>query len=1577
MSWNAGGLPSHMYQEFLAWCDMQWQLDIIVVQETHWHETSDYVSGSWLVLHSSGRGPDVEFGRCSGLLFLINQRVFKDPRILEVMPGRLALIQMCHKTSNTPISLIGVYQHVWRSGLTTAKNKELRQGLWTHLDGLIMKTPARHHLIISGDFNTTVRPDHPVVGPCVPADTTDTNGGDELQMMLRTHNLTVLNTWQTKHPSTYYAPTGETQIDYVIVRQDAAVAKAKQASPDRSFPIGGGRLTGHFPIRAELPLLPIYFSQKPGHSKHVQALDVTALQAAVRARSTEAQLLCQNVSARLSQIDTSQIASAHASVNRILLEEAALAFPREPKPDHRVSAQPGFRITARAVWQTYRQFKRAGVCTFGRIFDKWRLATSFAKASKALRQQSKELKRAFYEEQIGAAELAAARGDQRSLFLIIRRLSPKTRKIAGRMRGEDGHLLSPAEEMEAIIRYSKTFAARPDEPHIAPLTEDLVITDQALLDELSKLGIGKAVPKHIAPAAVWRLCATSISHALGQALRQHLRSGSQCQLDEDWKHSHVSWIPKPSKAPTSVEALRPIGLTSPASKALAGCLRSSLVSSLQPLLQQLPQFAYAKQRGTFDAIIRAHQHFEAVAEVLQQTKCNRFQQRVGKKQRPTSGGLGLSLDLSKAFDGVDRPEIYRSMSRHGVPSSTITLVQQLHADARYIFHKGDLRGSVITSNGIKQGCVIAPFLWNYFSISFLLLLRDQRSQEWIERVLSLFADDVWGAWVIRGLPDLRAAIDDVTLILETLETLHMQINYGKTAILLRLVGKDAKQQLREHTYMHAGQLHLRLTVHGRECGVPIKDQHLYLGTVVTYKHRLDRNMTHRIQASQVRYQSLRKLLNGNHHLTTSHRLRLWQACICSSVMYSQAAVGVTERSLRKLTVYLTKQLRAILRVPAHITHITTGGVWQQAGLPMPGWSIQHTLRDFLQKLERKAFTAADITTGDQAFQHLRLLDTRLDKLLMEAAVDLAKEPLGVPLVNCPHCNEAFHTENSMRIHSKLKHGDLPAHSTRTPTAFRPELHSLAGMPACRLCSRQFFRWSHLRIHIESGACSQLGGDSLVRAPIPDEQAAEIIQAPPAVHRGIFADENAAHTPLVMRAQFQQKLHDWESWLKEPAVRQELSSHCVLCNMWISSYKHVKQHFNKVHAAQHPTLMDRALKLSLTFKSHLTRDRSCLWCHHKVGAPGRHVQQCTPLVQLTHKMFGGNYQMGNDELEIFASCWGGPEYQPPPPRGPKRHRPEQQPHWGHPGSQMTRHPGGHFGNFGYQPQQNRQDQLRLLTRVVLQQEETISRLRQDKVFILFMRNETDGTLASLMKVAREWRNRKSSDDPKLKSSLKTLLLASLLQEVLNQAQKAVATAENKTKMVTAGWMTQESGWTYRTWHHSEKRLCQDTQKDPLSHDEAVRVLTQLQKHVTGDVIQKFASTVGLQKLEEQGSNVATFQLEVSLRGNMAQEIYDNLSRLTGPQPGGGLHEEGHPPEICPREAPGEPVLRPLTKQLAPWPRTSHRLSICLLFDLKGAPTAATSIHSCIVCVRYFGSANNSISYLRPFGKLQSTREKRCV
>ena len=158
--------------------------------------------------------------------------------------------------------------------------------------------------------------------------------------------------------------------------------------------------------------------------------------------------------------------------------------------------------------------------------------------------------------------------------------------------------------------------------------------------EIHRLGIGKAVPKHVAPAAVWRACADILSPILGQALRDHLQEGQACQLQGDWKDTHVVWLDKPNKPPTAVSNMRPIGLQCPTSKITAGLMRDQLLEHLMPLLQQLPQYAYAKARGTADALLKAHSHFSEAQLLLQNARVDRFQLQAGEGQVAVRRGHG-------------------------------------------------------------------------------------------------------------------------------------------------------------------------------------------------------------------------------------------------------------------------------------------------------------------------------------------------------------------------------------------------------------------------------------------------------------------------------------------------------------------------------------------------------------------------------------------------------------------------------------------------------------------------------------------------------------------------------------------------------------------------------------------------------------------------------------------------------------------------------------------------------------------------------------------------------------------------
>ena len=80
------------------------------------------------------------------------------------------------------------------------------------------------------------------------------------------------------------------------------------------------------------------------------------------------------------------------------------------------------------------------------------------------------------------------------------------------------------------------------------------------------------------------------------------------------------------------------------------------------------------------------------------------------------------VDLTKAFDTVSREGLWRIMAKYGCPEKFITIVRQLHDGmlAR-VQDSGESSDPFPVSNGVKQGCVLAPTL---FSLMFSAMLTD-------------------------------------------------------------------------------------------------------------------------------------------------------------------------------------------------------------------------------------------------------------------------------------------------------------------------------------------------------------------------------------------------------------------------------------------------------------------------------------------------------------------------------------------------------------------------------------------------------------------------------------------------------------------------------------------------------------------------------------------------------------------------------------------------------------------------------------------------------------------------------------
>nr|KAG5714565.1 hypothetical protein BaRGS_007011 [Batillaria attramentaria] len=70
------------------------------------------------------------------------------------------------------------------------------------------------------------------------------------------------------------------------------------------------------------------------------------------------------------------------------------------------------------------------------------------------------------------------------------------------------------------------------------------------------------------------------------------------------------------------------------------------------------------------------------------------------------------IDYEKAFDSVDREALWKLLRHYGVPGKIISLIQCTYQDMSCrIAHAGQLSESFEVKTGVRQGCLLSPFLF--------------------------------------------------------------------------------------------------------------------------------------------------------------------------------------------------------------------------------------------------------------------------------------------------------------------------------------------------------------------------------------------------------------------------------------------------------------------------------------------------------------------------------------------------------------------------------------------------------------------------------------------------------------------------------------------------------------------------------------------------------------------------------------------------------------------------------------------------------------------------------------------------
>jgi hypothetical protein len=177
----------------------------------------------------------------------------------------------------------------------------------------------------------------------------------------------------------------------------------------------------------------------------------------------------------------------------------------------------------------------------------------------------------------------------------------------------------------------------------------------------------------------------------------------QKRIPQEYKDASIVHLYKRKGNRQMCDNHRGISLLSIAGKILARILLNRLNAHLDQGLLPESQCGFRKERGTVDMIFAARQL---------QEKCQ--EQHVCL--------YTTFVDLTKAFDTVSRDGLWRIMSKFGCPPEFIEMVKQFHEGMQArVQDNEDSSEPFAVTNGVKQGCVLAPTL---FSLMFSAMLHD-------------------------------------------------------------------------------------------------------------------------------------------------------------------------------------------------------------------------------------------------------------------------------------------------------------------------------------------------------------------------------------------------------------------------------------------------------------------------------------------------------------------------------------------------------------------------------------------------------------------------------------------------------------------------------------------------------------------------------------------------------------------------------------------------------------------------------------------------------------------------------------
>ncbi|XP_044759041.1 uncharacterized protein LOC123316848 [Coccinella septempunctata] len=245
-------------------------------------------------------------------------------------------------------------------------------------------------------------------------------------------------------------------------------------------------------------------------------------------------------------------------------------------------------------------------------------------------------------------------------------------------------------------------------------------------------------------------------------------------------------------------------------------------------------------------------------------------------------------DLTKAFDSVNREALWSIMERLGVPRKFVNVCRSFHQNnMASVLYNGKTTDAFQTYTGIRQGCVLAPLLFNIFLVSPSMIVDSKLLSRGLE-IQYRFEGGLFNLKRLRArtrtkvLTDLQYAddcgltsdcADSLQKVLETFDwaynALGLKINIAKTKIMC--TPQNAER-------------------------ISIEDEDLeyfnYLGSVVSNKATIDDEIRYRVGSASRAFWGLRERVFDNLDLSIRTKAAVYRAVVVKDITHNRCVISL-------------------------------------------------------------------------------------------------------------------------------------------------------------------------------------------------------------------------------------------------------------------------------------------------------------------------------------------------------------------------------------------------------------------------------------------------------------------------------------------------------------------------------------------------------------------------------------------------------------------------------------------------------------------------------------------------------------